>query len=140
MKKEIIGKILTVAIILLFVSIGIQPGFAHEIPSSIRKDIYSKDDSRENGLGFILCIVLHIDFIARKSWIPLFVEFELTDYDTGELIEKKKCLLGVHLFKFLPMGNNYIINVSTLVVNDTALVQNLGFFQKITIPILLPYY
>ena len=140
MKKEIIGKGLTVTVILLFVGIGIQPVFAHEIPASNTQEISPKDNTRENGLGFILCIVLHVDFISRNYWIPLFVEFELKDYDTGELIEKKICLLGVHLFKFLPRGNNYIINVSTLVVSDTIKVNNLGFFQKITIPILLPYY
>jgi hypothetical protein len=140
MEKEIIGKGLTVAVILLFVGIGIQPSFAHEISASIPKETYSKDDTRENGLGFIFCIVLHVDFIGRNSWIPLFVEFELTDYDTGELIVKKNRLLGVHLFKFLPRGNDYMINVSTLYVSDTKLVKNLGFFQQITIPILLPYY
>lgn len=133
-------KVIVISVIALFIGIGFQPAFANEIPVSVAKETITKDDSRDFGLGFILCIVLHVNFIGRTCWIPLFVEFEGTDYDTGELIEKKNCLLGVHLFSFLPRGNNYMINVSTLRVSDTAIVKNLGFIEKITIPILLPYY
>ena len=133
-------KIIILGVLFLFVGMGFQPAFAIEIPASNTNVTSSKVEMLDFGLGFILCIVLHVDFIGRTSWIPLFVEFELTDYDTGELIEKKNCLLGVHLFRFLPRGRNYMINVTTLRVSDTALVNNLGFFKDITIPILLPYY
>jgi hypothetical protein len=140
MKINMLNKILIVSVIFLFVGMGFQPAFANEIPASNTKVTSSKVETRDFGLGFILCVVLHVDFIGRTCWIPWFVEFKLTDYDTGELIEKKNCLFGVHLFRFLPMGKNYMINVTTLMVSDTALVKNLGFFKDITIAIHLPYY
>ena len=130
--------VLVLCVIALFISVSVLSGVSSANDISVSTETTGgNDDSRDWGFGFILCTVEHVDWFEREIWMAWNVTFELTDYDTGEVIEEKTCLLGIHLFKFLPRGHNYMINVSTSKGWETVGIANMGFFRYIPIYILI---
>ena len=97
------------------------------------QDIIKDVNSSDFNFGFILCTVIYIDFYSRCRKITRNVNFELSDYDTGDVIEEKTCFFGIYLFKFLSLGNNYVINVTAAKGSDTVVVRNMGIFRIIPI-------
>jgi hypothetical protein len=94
-------------------------------------------EGQDSNSGFILCLTYYDFFIARHSGVACFVKYELTDYDTGKIIEKATSLFGIHLFKFLPTGHNYTIKVTAPKGSEDTVVKNLGFFYWSPIGILV---
>ena len=138
MKHRTICKSLAVAVIVLFLGLAIQPSIANDLSVNTKSDV--ENEMREKGLGFISCFVFYIYFFARETRFAWNVEFELIDYDTGEIIEEKTKLFGYYLFKFVPIGNNYTINIITPNGNESISVPNLGFFHYSSIGIMITEY
>jgi len=138
MNQRTFCKTLALAVILLFLGLAVQPSVADEVTVNTRNE--SENSVRDKGLGFISCFVFYIYFFARETRFAWNVKFELIDYDTGKIIEEKTRVFGYYLFKFVPRGHNYMINISTPKGNESIALPNLGFFQYLPIGILITEY
>jgi hypothetical protein len=138
MNQRIICKTLALAVILLFLGLAVQPSVADEVTVNTRNE--SENSVRDKGLGFISCFVFYIYFFARETRFAWNIKFELIDYDTGEVMEETTRIFGYYLFKFVPRGNNYTINVITPKGNESLSFSNLGFFKYIPIGIFIDEY
>ncbi len=138
MKDRMLSKGLVVATILLFIGLAIQPSVANDVSVNMKSD--NENTFRDKGLGFISCFVFYIYFFARETRLAWNVKFELIDYDTGEVIEEKARIFGYYLFKFVPRGHNYTINIITPKGNESISFPNLGFFHYLPIGILITEY
>jgi len=138
MKTNMSSKALTVAVIILFLGLAIQPSVADEVTVNTRNE--SENSVRDKGLGFISCFVFYIYFFDRETRFAWNVKFELIDYDTGEVIEETTRIFGYYLFKFVPRGHNYTINIITPKGNESTSFSNLGFFHYSPIGILITEY
>jgi len=135
MKKHL----LVVGIVFLFVGMCFQPAFANE--SFISTDIVKEgDNSRDLKLGFILCSVRHIFWPERARRFTWNVNFECKDLDTGKIVENKTCLFGLHLFKYLTIGHDYEIKVTTSEGQETEKIEDLGLFHFESIDIVIFEY
>lgn len=106
------SKWLAIGIILLFFGITVQPSFAHE--ASIMNEPNENDDTpKELGVGYILCRAYYVFWQARYTRPAFLVKFELIDYDTGKVIEEGTNLFGIHLFKPVQKGHDYVVKVTT---------------------------
>jgi hypothetical protein len=131
-----IRKCLAIGIILLFIGITVQPSFASEV-SSIRESNENDDNSRDSELVNILCYAYYIFWVARSTRPAFFVKFELIDYDTGKVIEQTTKLFGIHLFKYVPKGHDYVIKVTTSRGWEDFKIQNLDSFYWLPIGIIV---
>lgn len=129
-----------VGITFLFLGVGIQSAIADEIPVSIVKESSEEENSLDINLGFILCSVRHIFWPERARRFTLNVNFECKDLDTGKIVENKTCLFGFHLFKFLTVGHDYEIKVTTSEGQETERVEDLGIFHFESITIVIFEY
>ena len=83
--------------------------------------------SENNDFAFILCSAFH-HYVPKALKLAWNVTFQCKDLDTGQIIEEKTKWLGVHLFKFLPRGHDYEINITTSKGQASRIVLNLKFF------------
>jgi hypothetical protein len=110
MKQRIIGKTLAVAVIILFIGLGVQPAFAVDVSTSIAdsEDEYIKTNT-SIGFGFIVCRTFFVYEVLGRDWyfpLPNFIII-CEDLDTGNKRIGYAGLLGLHIFKFLPIGHDY---------------------------------
>ena len=96
-----------------------------------RKEINGPEN---NDIGFILCFAKHF-FWPKEIRLAWNVTFQCKDLDTGHIIEEKTKWLGIHLFKYLPRGHDYEINITTSRGQKSRIVHDLRFFKKITLTI-----
>jgi len=130
MKQRTICKTFAVAVILLFVGLGIQPTVAVTQETTDSYGKYNKNDT-SIGLGFILCIVYGVwdpGFPMGLIFEPL-VPVVCEDLDTGNSRFGITRLLGFHIFKFLPIGHNYNIKIKTRQNWREQTVSNLNFIN-----------
>ena len=137
MKQRMICKALTVAVIILFIGLGVQQALADKIPNSVVKESFEDDNSPDINLGFILCSVRHIFWPERARRFTWNVNFECKDLDTDKIVENKTCLFGFHLFKFLTVGHDYEIKVTTSEGQETEKIDDLGIFRISDITIVI---
>lgn len=113
---RILSKGFAVAVIFLFLCVGIQPAFANDVfnsNTSIDNEQILEKETHENhltGLGFIICQITSMyywhyapPFVIPKPLIPIICE----DLDTDSKRIGITRLFGFHIFKFLPTGHNY---------------------------------
>jgi len=129
-------KLLIFGIIALFICMGIQPAFANNVYIESNKT-KENNDSTDIGFSFILCEVYHFFYILRIRRRAFFVNFEIRDFDTGELIQEKSRLFGIHLFSGLHLGKNYEITVTTSYDSKTIIIKDIGFFNYKTLDIIV---
>jgi hypothetical protein len=121
-------KLLIIGIIALFISIGFQPVFANDVSVNTDKT-KGNSDSGDSGFSLIFCKVYHFDYILRIRYHAFLVKFELRDLDTGDLMQEKSRLFGIHLFTNLKMGNDYEITVTSPLGSKTIRTKNISFIN-----------
>jgi hypothetical protein len=104
----------------------------------INKETRNKNyEPLDANLSFIFCKVLLVVWYSGFTTIAWNVKFEIKDLDTCEIIEEKTRIIGMNLFKFLKMGHDYEIKVTTSYGQETLLIEDLNFFQSKTIKFLI---
>ena len=137
-KYNLMRKCSAFVIIFLFIGITAQPSFAHE--ASIVNEPNENDDTpKELGVGYILCRAYYVFWQARYTRPAFLVKFELTDYDTGKVIEEGTNLFGIHLFKPVQKGHDYVVKVTAPRGAEYFKINNLdSSFYRLHIGILVP--
>lgn len=122
-------KILVFGIITLFIAVGIQPVIASV--QQIKETKIEDNGEGDLNFGFILVFASYNINYMRPTY-PLSGEIvECIDLETGnEVMKEKTGFFGLCLFKFLPMGRDYKLVVSTENGYDSYIVRNLWFFQR----------
>ena len=105
-------------------------------------DIYTVEnkDSGEWGYGFILCFVSK-GYVNGHHSGPLQGEVvKCIDLETGDVVRQERTgFFGFCLFKFLTIGNDYKLMVSSENINDSFIVRDLVFFQMVDLHLLFPW-
>jgi hypothetical protein len=131
-------KTLVVGVILLFIGVGIQPAYAL---TDDEKNIKIDNNSRDNeGYGLILCNVwIELYNPAYPEWFPFptfIVQSTGTiitckDLDTGKT-RIRIAKLGLKLFKFLPIGHDYMLGFGILFGRERY-IYNFDGFERIDV-------
>jgi hypothetical protein len=138
MKQRTICKGFTVAVILLFVGLGVQPAVADK-EQKIETEINDNED--DLGFGLILCNVYskipnpaYPDFFPFEHFFMPATGTIITckDLDTGN-IRIGMAKYGWKLFKFLPIGHDYKIECFGVFNWEKRYINNLNGFVKILI-------
>jgi len=97
-------------------------------------DIYTVEnkDSDDWGFGFILCYAsIEYAELRHSIWLP-WEMVECIDLETGNVVRQERTgLFGFCLFKYLPMGRDYKLTISTEEGSDSIIVRDLLFLKRV---------
>ena len=130
-------KGLVVGIIILFIGVGVQPANADDI-SEIKETTEENNDSGDWGYGFILCYA-SIEYVQYRYSIFLsWKVVECIDLETGNVVRQDRTgLFGFCLFKYLPMGRDYKLTISTEEGSDSIIVRDLIYLKRADLRIIV---
>ena len=138
MEKNL-GKVLSVAVIVLFMSFSIQSVFADDINTNIEpkeeeETISEGGDVVGLDYGFIFVSATYRRQNERTTWRLSWTVIDCIDFNTGELVMQEKTgMLGFCLFKFLPQGFDYELIVPSLDGNSWCVIEDMGFFHRVNL-------
>lgn len=134
---KMLGKALVVAIIVLFLSVSIQPAFADDINTNIEPKEEEEtiiEDNELGGLnyGFIFVSATYREHQSRQAFRLRWTVIDCIDFNTGEVVMQEKTgRFGFCLFKFLPQGYDYRLIVPSLGGGSWCVIEDMGFFHRV---------
>jgi len=134
-KSGLLYKTLVIGIIILFLGVTINPAVAEE--DKVQKtDLEIEGNEKSSGRGFIVCYT-RIGFPISGIYLPATLSLVICeDLDTGRLRFGITRFLGIHVFKFLPMGHNYKLNAYPQSAWDgEQTIYNLSYYDVATFSI-----
>ena len=132
-------KVIVIGVIALFVVVGFQPATANDIAVS-KETTEENNESGDWGFGFILCSATYEREMDRNTYRLRWAVVECIDLETGNVVRQEKTgFFGFCLFKFLPMGRDYKLTVSTEDGDDWFIVRDLGFFSRAYLYYMIPF-
>jgi hypothetical protein len=139
MVERLFRKGLVLGIILLFIGVLSSVSSANDT-SEIKETVEENNDSGDWGFGFILCWATYTH-VGGRTIYPLSREkVECIDLETGNVIKQGTTgLFGFYLFKFLPLGRDYKLTISTEDGSDSFIVSKLGLFEYVHLWFILLY-
>jgi len=109
-KRSLLYKSLVIGVVILFLCVGIHPAVAEEDREQ-KTDVEIEGNEKSSGRGFIVCKTRFWSNIFDR-YIPVPLNLVICEnLDTGIIRFGFTHYLGFHVFKFLPMGHDYKLNV-----------------------------
>lgn len=130
-------KALVIGVILLLLSVGVQPAIGNEISTNA-----VSDDKEQKGnliveknpihlpIGFIV-VITYFWVLGYGTFLLPWVRISCTNLNTGTTRLGRTNIIGLHIFKFLPNGHDYRISVLSGFAPD-IIIRDLFFFAGVT--------